>query len=214
MKKFFSEDNIIFSALSYLGDLILLNALFLLCCLPVITVGSSMTAAFRVASKLVDRSCGHISKEFLSALRSNFRQSTPPWLLALFIYALLPLYYAMSAGGENALMGYWLAGSFVIALFVSAVLCYLFPLISRYENDLLTHIKNAALLAVLNLPRTLVMMAMSLFPAALLILYPGLFFYLIPVWLLFGFSVIINMNAAVLRPVLKKLDEGADGEGE
>jgi len=207
MKNFFNENNVIISALSHLGDLIILNALFILFSLPVITIGCSMTAAFRVAIKLADKSCGHVTKEFFSGFKANFRQATPVWCVSMLVFALLWLYYAMAAGSEGGVMRLWLLGAAVIAIFTLAVLCYLFPLISRYENSLSRHIKNAAILAVCNLPRTLVMMVLCLFPVVLFLMYTGIFFYLFPFWLLFGFAAIISLNAAIMLPVMKKIEE-------
>ena len=42
----------------------MLNVLFVICSLPVVTVGSSLTASFRVARLLADKSCDHVVPQF------------------------------------------------------------------------------------------------------------------------------------------------------
>ena len=72
MGRFFSIDSPLFSFLTKVADLILLNFLALIFCLPVITVGASLTALNYVALKIVrDEEC-YITRSFLKSFKENF----------------------------------------------------------------------------------------------------------------------------------------------
>ena len=66
----------------------LLNILMLICCIPIFTIGASVTAMYYVAFKMVKNEEGYITKSFFKAFRENFRQATPVWLvmLALLVF--------------------------------------------------------------------------------------------------------------------------------
>lgn len=206
MGRFFNENNPLVSALSDLCDLIILNALFLICSLPIVTIGSSITAAFKVAQSLSERSCSSVVREFFLAFRNNFRQTSVVWCPSLLVFVVLGLYYLMAISDSGFPMHIWLLLMLVICLLLLAVLCYTFPLIGRYSNKLKDHLKNAAILAVTHFPRTVLLMLISVLPAAMLILYPGLFFYLLPFWILAGFAVLVRLAVSILNPVIRKLD--------
>lgn len=206
MSRLFRDDSPIMIFLSELGDHMMLNVLFVICSLPVVTVGSSLTASFRVARLLADKSCDHVVPQFFRAFRENFKQSTLLWCTALLAYAVLVLYYGMSANDTLPYMKVWLAGAFCICFLLTAVLCYAFPLISRYENSLLQHIRNAAILTVTNLPRTLLLMLISIFPVLMFVFMPGIFFYILPLWVVLLFSMLTRACVGLIRPLFRSIE--------
>lgn len=62
----FQLDGKFFGALSKLSDLVILNILFLACCLPIVTIGASITALYAVTKKMAEDREGYIFKGFLS----------------------------------------------------------------------------------------------------------------------------------------------------
>ena len=52
MKKSSSIDNPFFRLMGAIGDLVVLNILWLLCCLPVVTAGASTLALFAIVHKI------------------------------------------------------------------------------------------------------------------------------------------------------------------
>ena len=81
--KLFNLDSPLMQGLSKMADLMWLNVLTLLCCLPVVTMGASLTAMNYVALKIVrDEEC-YISKSFFKSFKENFKQATIIWLMIL-----------------------------------------------------------------------------------------------------------------------------------
>ena len=72
MSRLFNLDSPIMVFLSKMADLLILNLLALICCIPIITIGASMTAMSYVTLKMVrDEEC-YIAKDFFKSFRQNF----------------------------------------------------------------------------------------------------------------------------------------------
>ena len=82
-KKMFSIEGKFFGALTRFSDLVILNILFLICCVPVITIGASITALYSVTNKMAEDKENYIVKSFFRAFKENLRQSTIMWLILL-----------------------------------------------------------------------------------------------------------------------------------
>ena len=76
-------DNVVMRAIGKIGDLICLNVLWLICCIPVITIGASTTALYTVMLRLVRNEEGYIFRGFFKAFKLNFKQSTIIWIILL-----------------------------------------------------------------------------------------------------------------------------------
>lgn len=201
-------DNPFTRTLSDIGDLIILNVLFIICCVPVITVGASIAASYKVAVLLADRSCSSVIQSFFRAFKENFKMSSFAWLYSGVIICLMVVQYFFILSLDAGLFrNVWSVLLLVFLFSFAALLAYVFPLITRYDNSISQHIKNSALLSVAHFPRTVLMVVLSLLPFFLLSVKPALFLYSLPFWILIGFAVIIKINAAILRPVILELDQ-------
>lgn len=194
--------------LSDIGDLIILNVLFIICCVPVITVGASIAASYKVAVLLADRSCSSVIQSFFRAFKENFKSSSFVWLCSGIIICLMVVQYFFILSLDAGLFrNVWSVLLLVFLFSFAALLAYVFPLITRYDNSISQHIKNSALLSVAHFPRTVLMVSLSSLPFFLLLSKPAIFFYSLPFWILIGYAVIIRINTAILRPVILKLDQ-------
>lgn len=206
MNAFFDPDTPLMRSLSALGDLIVVNGLFLLCSLPVVTIGPAFCAASRVLYDLSEHRCNSVLKSFFAALKTNFKAAFVAWCGALLCFALLAVHLFMIFSGKAGTLQTVLLCVWVLVLFLLlAILAWIFPLMARYENTLSQHLKNAILLSIGSFPRTLVMVLLNSIPAALLLFAPAAFFYLIPFWVLVGFAAIFHVDTLVLKPMFRQL---------
>ena len=83
MGKIFDMDSPVMRVLNRVGDLLILNVLMIVCCIPVITAGAAFTAMHYVLLKIVRGEEGYLIRGFFKSFRSNFRQATLIWLLSL-----------------------------------------------------------------------------------------------------------------------------------
>ena len=158
MRNLFRLDNPVMQFLSRVCDLMIVNVLFWLCCLPVVTVGASLTALHKVTQSIVLNEDGGVVKPFFRAFRGNFRQATAGWLvLAVFLAGLAADLLLAQAylTGNSLLVCRWLC--LVLGVVVLSISVYYFHLVARYENTVRQHAMNAAILALVKLPRTVLM---------------------------------------------------------
>ena len=73
--------NSILHALTCIFDVIVVTLLFLICCLPVFTVGASAAAMYATMIAIVNDSCTSVVRSFFGAFRNNFKQASFLWLL-------------------------------------------------------------------------------------------------------------------------------------
>ncbi len=73
MKNFFHPDGPVVRFLGRIAELMALNLCFLLCCLPVFTIGASVTALY---GSLFARDDQGAVRRFFRQFRGNFRQGT------------------------------------------------------------------------------------------------------------------------------------------
>ena len=87
----FSFDNKIFGALGKVVDCVILSVLWLVCCIPVITIGASTTALYYTVHKSIRGNRGYVSRNFFHALKENFKTATLSWIVALAVQIILSL---------------------------------------------------------------------------------------------------------------------------
>lgn len=153
--RFFSYDSSFSQALIKISYACWLNLLWMICSLPVFTVGAATTALYSVTLKIADDSEHNITAHFFRAFRSNFAQATRLWLILLLAGVLLGTdgyvvwHLRASSTGFPAVM--WtlnLALIIAAAVVYTIILMYTFPLIARFENTDLAMIRNAFLVGV------------------------------------------------------------------
>lgn len=152
--KFFSIDGPLYQFFSRLLDMLKLNFLWLLCSLPVVTIGASTAAAFSITLKMVDEREGYITKQFFTAFKANLKQGIPTGLLNLFfVYALYLDFQLFHAVEGNPIY-------FLILGIVGSVMCfgyfiYAYALMARYENTFLQTLKNSMEICIKYVGKTL-----------------------------------------------------------
>lgn len=200
MGAFFSPDSKFMQAMARVYDLVILNLLFLLSCVPLITIGAASAALYTVCFRIgTDREQG-IFRSYFQAFRENFRQGTILWLIAVVFFG---------AGIVNVFLFYSMEGPLhylfllMTALVVLELLIYgyAFPLISQFHNKNLPTLKNALFLSLGYLPRSLVIAVVNVFPLALALVDPYLFLQTGFLWAFLYFSAAAYINALLLKKV-------------
>lgn len=208
--KIFDLDSPLMNVLNKMADLMWLNILTLICCIPIITVGAAFTSMHYVALKIVRNEESYITKSFFKSFKTNFRQATLIWLLILLIAAVLGGdYYIITKSGIQ------FSSVLVILIMAAAVLVictalYVFPVLAKFDNTIMGTIRNAFIMSILQLPKTVVMFVMAFFP---LIIYL-VSLRLIPIIFLFGFSLPAYASAMLYNKFFQKLEDQLLSEQE
>lgn len=197
--------------LSVAGDLILLNVLVFLGCLPVVTAGASWTAGYTCMLRLLRGvDTGFPFKPFIAAFRESFRAATPIWLLLLGCLGILAgdFYYAVYV--SVPVQTFFLYFSVLMAVVLGLAATWVFPLVARYQNTLRGHIKNAFLLALASFPQTLLALAIQVLFVAVPLLWTDAAIYFGWIWLLFGLSLPMYLTLMLYRKTLHVQPEPVD----
>ena len=197
-------------ALGKIFDLMCLNILWLVCSIPVITVGASTTALYTVVLKMVKNEEGYILKDFLKAFKSNFKQSTIAWIMILMIGIICWVDQQIVSQIAEPMGMMMNVAVFIVGFIVLAVTIYIFPLIARYENTLRAALKNAVLISTARLPYTLLMMTV-LVAAIIVSMWNGYIFMIaITIWCFIGVSAVAYINSCILRRVFLIFETNED----
>ena len=212
MKNLLNLESPLMQMLTRIGDLILLNVLFLICCIPVITAGASIAALHKMTQEIVYETDSSTDKGFFRAFRANFKQATAVWLVVCVVTASLICDYLLIItffSGSEAVK-WMLILLAVLAVLVVCVAAYMFPLLVRYENKLRNHLTNAVILAIIKLPRTLGMLALIAMPLIILTLDLNMFLQTLIFWIFIGFAFTTYMQTNLLKAVFTELEGGKD----
>lgn len=202
MGRLFDLDSPIMRFLSRVGDMMILNILVMICCIPIITVGAAFTAMHYVLLKMVRDEEGYLIRGFFKSFVQNFKQATVMWLLMLLVAAVYV--------GDSYIFGYsgvafpraLIIAVIAIGITMLMVAMYVFPLLARFDNTIRNTFRNAAVLTFANLPKTLLMALMYVLP--LIIGYYSSYFFIFIV--LFGISVPAYGAACLYSGIFKKFE--------
>lgn len=203
MDRFFGLDSPVMRALSLVADLVILNLLWLICCIPVVTIGASTTAMYAVALKLAAGQDGYVLRRFFRAFKQNFKQATVIHLITGVLILILFADYTFYLKGFQVPKPL-LVLVFATGILLAAFLSWVYPVLSRFDNSVKNTCKNAGLMAVAHLPFTLLILALNLVCPLLFGLYTALFFKWLIVWILCGGSVIAYLNSFALNHCFKR----------
>lgn len=203
MGNIFRPDSPLMRFMMLVTNLIVLNVLWLLGCIPVVTAGASTAAMYSVLLGYITGKDDAVLKPFLRAFRENFRVATPLWILNLLIGGVLAaemFYLAVDSG-------LWLKILFGVLLFIySAATSYLYPIIARHQTTGKAALFNSFALSMRHLLSSVCIVVLNALPVVLMVAFTEIFWKSILVWTLIGFSLIAYLDLKILLPVFKKYD--------
>lgn len=158
---FIMLDNIVVRALFRLCDLLLLNVLWVICSIPVITIGASTTALYTVTLKMVTNDEGYIIRDFRKAFVENFKQSTVIWGILLFVGSFMIIDFVIMSKipGVLKILGMICLG--MAALFYITEVIFIFPLIAKFKNTTVNMLKNGLLIPISRLGLAFIVMMIT-----------------------------------------------------
>lgn len=198
------------SLLKFLNDLfdvMVLNWFWMLCCIPVVTIGPASCAMYRVTLKLVRDEPVNVAKDFFRGFRENFK---PGLLLGLAAIGLLVVsagdaWFAMQQTG--ALRSLYLVLAVFIAVIWLIFVAYTFALQAMFEAPVKTQILNAFKLTLVAPGKTIAIWALLLLPVLLVLtLTPEVLRHLGFLYLAVGFSGPVYFASRIQRQIFDKVN--------
>ena len=208
--KLFDANNPFWRGMGRVFDACELNILWLLCCIPIVTIWPATTAFYYAMINLVRGEERYVHKDFFHSFKSSIRKTFPAGLLlmAAGIFLVLDIYIAYKSG--TGIYSFFLFFFAVIFLLWCFVALYSFPLLAKFDNSLKNTLIWAFTLSIRNFHLTLLMLFLIVLEFWLCHLLPGLMF------ILFGLVCEFHSTlfAAILKPWLPKVGWSEEDEPE
>ncbi|HCT91019.1 MAG TPA: hypothetical protein DF613_06535 [Lachnospiraceae bacterium] len=204
--------------LTLIANLAILNVLFIVCSLPVVTFGASLTALNYVVLQMIRQEDSYIVRGFFRGFKQNFLQATIIWLILLAGGVFLWLdYWSVGRYFTGAMHTVMLVGLTVLAVMWVMVFLYVFALQARYENTVKQTMKNALFMALLRLPYTVVLVPVNVLLPLLPVFLPQTAPMVLFVWMVCGFAAVayvgdLLVNRAFLKTFKEEREMQEQGE--
>lgn len=206
LDKFFNQDTPFWNEMGNIFDIFILNTLWLICCIPVFTIGPSTTACYYAAINLARGESSSVSRDFFRSFKQNFKQGVflgiPLLLLGLFLVTDIRMCYRSGTGIYSFFMVFFA----VIFLFWMFTVSYAFPLLAKFDKKNKDIVIWAFVLSIKNLGRTLLMIVVLVFGLWVCHILTGLIF-IVP-------GLIITCHSRLFASALKAYLPGASNDEE
>lgn len=202
MSNFFNYDNKVMSALTRITDAVVLGILWLVCSIPVFTVGAASTAFYYAFNKAVRQRRGYAWQEFFAGFKANFKQATKIWLLVLGLTLVaLADCYILSVLGETMAFASILTVIILSIIVVTIVWgLYLFPYIARFENNTRAVMKNCGLIALANLPWSVLLLLTYAIAVVVFVLIPFLSIFIPTIYMFVANRILERVFKKYMTP--------------
>lgn len=205
MINLFGIDNKFFETLEKISNIVILNFLYILFSIPIITIGASTTATYFVAMKIVANEEGYIFRTFIKSFKENFKISTIVWIMIMLVGGVLILDFHIS----NAISNSSISNVFKLILTMVSIIIifnitYVFPIICKFDNSIKNTIINAILISIQNLPYTIIMSLLNLIPIISILFFSNYLGYIAFFYIIIGYGIVSCINSFFLNNILNK----------
>ena len=210
LDKIFNLDNPVLGFMGMIVDAIILNLIWMVCCIPIFTFGAATTALYYALMRDVMDEEAHPVKAFFRSFKQNFKQGTVLGLIVLFVGAMFGA-AAYAYGYIESTQNFWniMKGAYIISFAVYMfILQYVFAILANFHTTITKAVQSAFFLSIKNVGWTLIMIAIMALPFVLLIIN---FFNFLPVMLL-GVGCVVYLDSYFLNRILKPWFDQAKGD--
>lgn len=206
MNRLLDFDNNIMGFIESICDLILLNLLFVVSCLPVVTIGASVTSLYYVTLKIVRNEAPAIWGTFWKSFCENFKIATLIWVIILLFAGLLAFDYWASPIFIPDFAVFMRTMVILLALLFFCAGMYVFPILCRFVCTGKQAIKNSFMMAFAHFPQTLLLVLIHSFCPLLCFISSKLFLSISSLFLVCGFSAIALAASIVFDRIFSRYE--------
>ncbi len=200
--KFFSVESPLYKFMQSLWDILKLNFMWLIFCIPIVTIGGSTIAAFSVLLRMSEDQEGNVIKDFWKAFRENWKQGIFIGLLPPICFEAVFLDFQLYNAVENGGLGILIVGCFSAYIFIFCLI-YVFPLLARYDNTVINSIKNSFRIGMKFFGRTFLLLVIIAVEVLIIFWNPTTKF----VGALIGPACIMYTISGVAMHIFRKIEE-------
>lgn len=201
-------DQPFFAWMGFIGDVAALSVVWLLCCVPLVTIGASTTAAFSMAGKMAAKDDYFIIKDFFAAFKRDWKQASVLWGIFAAAAVLIAADYQIALANPGSLGGALIALSAARGVCLLCVAGASFALLGRFSYaGVRVVLSDAVRLCIANPATMLLWLGLVLWLPVSYFFVPSVFFYLRLPWLFLGGGTCITAFSFAIRPFFQKLEK-------
>lgn len=200
--KFFSVESPLYKFMQTLWDILKLNFMWIIFCIPIVTIGGSTIAAFSVLLRMSEDQEGNVIKDFWKAFKENWKQGIFIGLLPPICFEAVFLDFQLYNAVENGGLGILIVGCFSAYIFIFCLI-YVFPLLARYDNTVINSIKNSFRIGMKFFGRTFLLLAIIAVEVLIIFWNTTTMF----IGLLIGPACIMYTISGVAMHIFRKIEE-------
>ena len=210
--KLFDPNGPVARFLNRLGDLMFLNLLCIVCCLPIVTAGASITAMHYVTLRMHRGQDEGILKDFFHSFRQNLKQGILIHLLFTFgaLVLGLDLYILWVLWEYDVVYKILFVVLSVLCLWFIGMWAFVYPLLAQFNNTILGFLKSARFMTRKHLSYTCAILLVSLAPWIIGLYVPYVLEWIILFYLLMGFAVITRFLARYFVAIFDQYIDSED----
>ncbi len=133
MREIFNSDSKLMKILGKLFDIGYLSIVFIIFCIPIVTIGASLTALYYTTVKVIRRDRGYVFQEFFRSFRLNFLNATILWIIQLLLTVLMVFNVSTIVEDNGGAVNFMTGAYIVMGFIIYAVACYAYPVLSRFD---------------------------------------------------------------------------------
>lgn len=199
---FFSIESPLYKLMVKLLDIIKLNFLWMLCSIPVITMGAATTAAFYIGFKMEKDEDAYIAAPFIREFKANLKQGSIIGVIQMIIIYVIYIDFRLSAAAGEKRLVYMAAG--IVAIFLAFLhFIYVYALLARYENTIINTFRNSFSICIKFFSKTIGLLLFIVLECAIFLwnfktMFIGFFI---------GPACIVLTICKFVMPMFKKIEE-------
>lgn len=216
MRDFFNSDSRLMKVLSKIFDIGYLSIVFILFCIPMVTIGASLTALYYTTVKVIRRDRGYVFQEFWHSFKTNFINATIMWIMQAALTALLYLNITFTSGTVKNLdsVGFFSGIYLVLGIIIYAISCYVYPVLSRFMMNKRKVIRMSLFLAIRYIYITIpliIISSVSIIAVVILLPYMPIIPIIVPALASLIYSYLMEL---VLKKYMPKEESKTTEDGE
>lgn len=208
---FLRYDSPVMEFIGKVSDFIVLNFFWVICCIPIVTIGAATSAKYTISMRIVRNESTQVASAFFKAFKDNFKQATIIWCILMVACILCIVDWNWIKEQGNDISEFYVIAIVIFTLLILCVSMTIFPFIARFKVTVKEAFKASVILSLLQLFKfvPIAILEVGTFVAA--IWYSRYF----PWILLFGTCCAFYFNTLVCVKEFKKLeDRNAAGESK
>lgn len=218
MNGIFSLDGPLARVLGKAADCLILSVLWLLCSIPLVTIGASTAALYTMTLRMIRSEDGKLVSGYWKAFRENLRQGTVIHLILTALAVMIYVHSRSVQAMEGQLQMVFWACSCLFGMVWLMEMLFVYPVLARFSNSVGNIMKNAFLMAAGNVPVFFGVVLITGLPVWTLLLNTQLFISMLPVWIFIGPGLIALLNSYLFHRCFQRYipeeggEEDMDGE--